>query len=253
MVSSILTIGHRGFSGKFPENTLLSLSEAIKVGANIAETDLQLTKDEEVVLFHDRTVDRILKINNKNKNNNKTIADFTLQELKKQDFGSWLDPRFKNVRVTTLTEILEYKNKSGGNFDYILEIKGPNPDILIPKVKSLIQKYSFSFKIGYLSVRDESAYDLALKNGFERNHIAIMQKKRTPEEIITVAKQLHAKFIQLRPANWTNENWKELQESGLLYTIFYADTKEQYEFFSKLAPYGIFTNFPNRLHDFLIA
>ena len=246
MSSKILTIGHRGFPGRFPENTILSISEAFKAGANIAETDLQLTKDEEIVLFHDKTVDRILK-NHKNK----TIADFTLQELKKEDFGSWLDPKFKDLRVTTLRELLEYKNKLEGNFDYILEIKGPNPDILIPKVKNLLQEYSFSFKNGYLSVRDEIAYRIALKNGFKREYIGIMQKKRTPEEIITLAKQLDAKFIQLRPGNWTENNWNELMISGLTITIFYAHNSEQYEYLTKYSPYGIFTNFPNLLHDFL--
>ena len=155
------------------------------------------------------------------------------------------------MKITTLREILDYKKKSEKNFDYILEIKGSNPDLLIPKVKDLLQEYNFAFKFGYLSVNDEIAYEIATKNGFKRENIGIMQKKRTPKEIINVAKQFNAKFIQLRPANWTEENWKELQESGLLFTIFYADSKEQYEFFSKFNPYGIFTNFPNLLHDFL--
>ena len=49
---------HRGFSGKYPENTMLAFQKAIEVGADGIELDVQLTKDGEVVIIHDETIDR---------------------------------------------------------------------------------------------------------------------------------------------------------------------------------------------------
>ena len=147
MKNNILNIGHRGFSGKFPENTLLSISEAVNAGAHIAETDMQLTKDNEVVLFHDQTVGRIF-----SGLNNKTIADFTLKELQIKDCGSWFNSKFSGCKVTTLNEILEYKKQSSREFDFILEIKG-NPNLLIPRVKEELKNTNFVFTTGFLSVK----------------------------------------------------------------------------------------------------
>ena len=51
---------HRGFSGKYPENTMLAFQKAVEIGADGAELDVQLTKDGEVVIIHDETIDRLL-------------------------------------------------------------------------------------------------------------------------------------------------------------------------------------------------
>ena len=51
-------ISHRGYKAKFPENTMLSFQEAVKVGTNALETDVHVTKDEIVVLSHDATLKR---------------------------------------------------------------------------------------------------------------------------------------------------------------------------------------------------
>lgn len=54
----IKNFAHRGFSGKYPENTMLAFKKAIEFGADGIELDVQLTKDEEIVIIHDETIDR---------------------------------------------------------------------------------------------------------------------------------------------------------------------------------------------------
>ena len=51
-------VAHRGYSCKYPENTLLSLEQALKAGACYLECDVQLTKDEVPVLLHDHQLQR---------------------------------------------------------------------------------------------------------------------------------------------------------------------------------------------------
>lgn len=239
-------IAHRGFSGKFPENTLLSVSEASKVGADIIEFDLQLTKDKEVVAFHDATVERIL-----SSEGDKKIAEYTLEELKRKDFGSWFDGKYSKIHIATLDELLKYKKETARKFDYIIEIKDRNYEELIPKVKDKLSEYQFSFSTGYLSVRDEKAFNIAINNSFSKDNIGLMQKKRTPTVAIDLATQLKVKYFQLRYSLWTEEDWNMLLKTDLLFTIFRGDTKEEFRWMVEKKPYGIFTNYADRLIRFI--
>ena len=57
--SEITLIAHRGYSGKYPENTLLAYQAAYAFGARWMECDIQLTKDRVPVLHHDETLERM--------------------------------------------------------------------------------------------------------------------------------------------------------------------------------------------------
>lgn len=57
-MTSIKLVAHRGYQKLFPENTLLAYVEAIKAGARFIETDIQLSADEQPVLYHDRKLKR---------------------------------------------------------------------------------------------------------------------------------------------------------------------------------------------------
>jgi len=93
-------IAHRGASGYAPENTAAAFDLAIVMGADAIETDVQLTRDGELVLFHDPTVERT-------SNGRGPIADYTLAELRALDLGAWLDPRFTGERIVTLAAFIE--------------------------------------------------------------------------------------------------------------------------------------------------
>ena len=55
-----LNFAHRGWSGLYPENTLLAFQKAIELGVDGFEMDVQLSRDGEVVVFHDETLDRVM-------------------------------------------------------------------------------------------------------------------------------------------------------------------------------------------------
>ena len=70
-----LVIAHRGASGYRPEMTIPSYELALEQGADGLEIDLRLTKDLELIGFHDRTTERVA-------NNNLNVSNSTLNELK---------------------------------------------------------------------------------------------------------------------------------------------------------------------------
>ncbi|TWU14096.1 Glycerophosphoryl diester phosphodiesterase [Symmachiella macrocystis] len=91
---------HRGASNTHPENTLAAFREAIRLGAQMIEFDVALTKDGQLVLLHDPTLDRTT-------DGSGPVGDFTLAELKKLDAGSWKSAEFAGERIPTLDEALK--------------------------------------------------------------------------------------------------------------------------------------------------
>ena len=67
-------IGHRGVRGIKPENTLESILEAVNLGFDMAEIDIQMTKDGKIIVFHDYDLKRLF-------NSNKKISELTYEEL----------------------------------------------------------------------------------------------------------------------------------------------------------------------------
>ena len=92
-------IAHRGASAYYPENTIASFQGAISMGADMVELDVQLTKDGEVVVFHDEKISRCT-------NGKGRIADQTLIELQALDAGSWFDKKYQAAKIPSLMEVL---------------------------------------------------------------------------------------------------------------------------------------------------
>ena len=93
-------IAHRGFSGEAPENTMAAFRKAIEIGADMIELDVLLSRDGQVVVIHDATLDRTT-------NGTGNVAEHSLAELADLDGGTWFSPAYKNQRIPTLKEVLD--------------------------------------------------------------------------------------------------------------------------------------------------
>ncbi|MCB7319318.1 glycerophosphodiester phosphodiesterase [Lacrimispora sp. 210928-DFI.3.58] len=69
-------MAHRGYSGKYPENTMLAFQKAAELGVDGIELDVQMTKDGKVVVIHDERIDRTT-------DGMGYVRDYTYEELKK--------------------------------------------------------------------------------------------------------------------------------------------------------------------------
>lgn len=97
--SDVLVVAHRGVTENAPENSLSSVQAAIDLGVDIVELDLELTKDGEVILMHDATLDRTT-------TGSGNVADFTLAEIQ-QLFLRNTSGITTNERVPTLSEVMQ--------------------------------------------------------------------------------------------------------------------------------------------------
>ena len=77
-----LDIAHQGGEDEFPSNTMYAFQRSLQVGADMLELDVGVTKDGQVVVMHDTTVDRTT-------NGHGTVASFTLKQLRKLDAAYW--------------------------------------------------------------------------------------------------------------------------------------------------------------------
>ena len=91
---------HRGAMESHPENTLAAFKEAIRLSAHMIEFDVQMTKDSQLVIMHDASVDRTT-------NGTGFVRELTLEEIKTLDAGSWKSEKYIGEKIPTLKETLE--------------------------------------------------------------------------------------------------------------------------------------------------
>ncbi len=105
---------HKGVSSDYPENTMRAYRAAVREGYGIIECDPKYTKDGVIVLLHDRTVNRTGRNPDGSAISEETkIADLTLAEAEKLDFGVWKAPEFAGEKLPTLAELLAFAEESG--------------------------------------------------------------------------------------------------------------------------------------------
>lgn len=97
-----LLFAHRGFSGDYPENSPLAFRMAVeKTHADGIESDVHITKDGELIIFHDATLERT-------SNGTGFIKDHTYDELMELDIGAWKSSEFAGERMWTFDQLLDF-------------------------------------------------------------------------------------------------------------------------------------------------
>jgi glycerophosphoryl diester phosphodiesterase len=132
-----LNIAHRGGAALFPENTLAAFRNAVALGCDGAELDVQLSRDGEVVVFHDYCLKPELCRDTKGawlKRPTPRVKDLTLAELRAFDIGradpasdhTRIHPLVRSVdgeRIPTLSEVIEVANGANKPFRLFVELK----------------------------------------------------------------------------------------------------------------------------------
>lgn len=128
--ATVTNIAHRGASAYAPENTLDAVRLGAEMRADLVEIDVQQTKDEQLVVIHDTTLSRTTDVEQKFPDRAPwRVSDFTLEEIRTLDAGSWKDPRYTGATVPTFTEVLDELELTASGL--LLEAKAPelNPGI----------------------------------------------------------------------------------------------------------------------------
>ena len=119
---SFRIIAHRGASGHAPENTLAAFQKGLELGANMLELDIHMSRDGELVVIHDPTLDRTT-------NGAGYIKNHSVKELKQFDASKRFD-NYWGEQIPILQEVFDLAKK---RTTFAIEIK--NGPILYPEIE----------------------------------------------------------------------------------------------------------------------
>ena len=120
MSGNVLLSAHRGYSGKYPENTMRAFREAIKLDIDQIETDVHMAADGNIVIIHDADPYRVTGVHGR-------IADMTLREIKALDAGAFKGAAFAGERIPLLEAFAELVKDTDLTFN--IELKDYPSDV----------------------------------------------------------------------------------------------------------------------------
>ncbi|MEO9473952.1 MAG: glycerophosphodiester phosphodiesterase family protein [Cyclobacteriaceae bacterium] len=146
-------IAHKGASGIAPENTMAAFKAALDLGVDMIELDVRNTNDEEIIVFHDETLDRTT-------DGSGLVHDYTLEEIKKLDAGAWFgEAKYVGERVPTLKEVLDFID---GRCKVLIEIKHMDHP----------HYHDFAEKLVDVIRAEKNGYDWVILQSYEDGYIA---------------------------------------------------------------------------------
>ncbi|MCL2319068.1 MAG: glycerophosphodiester phosphodiesterase [Treponema sp.] len=241
---TVLNLAHRGFSGKYPENTRRAFLAAVEEGnCDGFESDVHLSKDGEPVIIHDDELDRT-------SDGKGLVEHHTFAELRKLDFGSWKGREFAGERIMHLDELLDLTLKHGKVLN--LEIK--NYDVFYKGIEKKV--------IG--RIQAAGAADRVFLSSF--NHPSMMICKKTdpklPAGILYGQPLIDAEeyasghgLDALHPGKnclrYNPDLAEKAHKRGLKIHIWTVNTEEDMLFCLDKKVDSIITNFPDRLSGIL--
>lgn len=227
---------HRGASAYAPENTVEAFALAMEQGADGIELDVQMTKDGQVVVIHDETIDRV-------SDGTGAVRDYTLEELKKFHFSNHME-NYENAVIPTLKEVLDLIKSSSMLLN--IELKTgiywyPN---LEEKTMELVKEAGMEDRVIYSSFNHYSIKKILEMNphaecAFLYSDVILNVDKYAKNAGVC---GLHPAVYHLKMAEFL----KEYQESGLKVRVWTVNKKEDMEKFIKADLEAVITNYPDK-------
>lgn len=230
---------HRGFNTVAPESSMAALGAAVAMGADEIEFDIWPTKDGELVVVHDRRLERL-------SNGQGYVADHTYEELMKLDFGSHFSPEFAGLKIITFEEVLK---KFACHVVMNIHVKwhdnkSPYDQAMLEKMIDLIRKYDCE-KYVYLM----SGNDTFLKQvqAYAPDICLCVGGGDAFEAIVDRAIEMNCPKVQLVKGHFTQEMIDKAHEHGIICNVFWSDDEEETRKFLKMGIDTILTNDYHRI------
>ncbi|WP_026907632.1 glycerophosphodiester phosphodiesterase [Paucisalibacillus globulus] len=233
----VLNFAHRGSLTEAPENTLPAFQKAIEHGTKAMELDVQLTKDNRLIVCHDHKLTRF------NKSATGLIKDYTLDEIKQIDVGASFNQEFEGTTISTLEEVLEICPKS-----ILLNIEIKNIPVLYEGIeKILLQKLAEYNRLENIII---SSFDhLALKKVQEINPTLPLGMLFHYRILNTwdYAKMSGLNIYSIHPNHvFVDQDFiRNCQNQGYKVYPYTVNTLDRYEELVKFDVDGVFSNTPD--------
>lgn len=180
-VKRALAIAHRGASAYAPEHTMAAYDLALEQGADYIEPDLQVTSDGVLIALHDLTLERTTDVaevfpdryreeeDRGRRVRRWYVSDFTLEEIRTLDAGSWFGDEFRGERVPTFTEVIDLARGRAG---------------LIPETKAPEVYSGLGFSMERLVLEDLARFGLHEKDADPTTPVVVQSFSQASLEIL---------------------------------------------------------------------
>lgn len=226
---------HRGFSGRYPENTLLAFQKALSEGVDGIELDVQLTRDGEIVIIHDETVDRTT-------DGEGPVVSYVLEELRKLDASYIYAGEIGFNPIPTLREYFELVKDCPVVTNIELKTGIYEYPGLEEKVYELIKEYGLENRViissfNHYSVLRMKAIAPELVYGFLSDTWIHNPGKYTRAHGIAC---YHPAYVQLR-----QEIVDEIKAAGIVINTWTVNTEEEIRDLYGKGIDGVIGNYPD--------
>ncbi len=262
-----LICAHRGASSIVPEDTLLAMTKARECGAHCWEADVRMSKDGELIIFHDDTLERTTDIAVNRlfqKCSDLHVNQFTLAELRELDGGSWflIDDPFGTVasgevgaveygtiqgqHIPLLREVLDFSRRH--SFPVNLELKDlktPCGDVtVVDRVMALL--------------RETETMDLVLLSSFRHEYLhrariihreialAVLAREQHPTELVAYLEKFSAVAYHPEVDICDDELIAQVQQNGFRVNCWTVNDMERAQEILRIGA-GVITDWPQRL------
>ena len=232
-MKKFINYAHRGASTYYPENTLLSFRKGLEMGANGIETDVQITKDGVLVLFHDDNLERIL-------GKDGCIADYTYDQLLefKVKNGEFYD------KIPTFEEFLQEFSSKDITFAIELKVKG-----VAKKTAEMIYKYGAENKVIITSFIFDAMKEIKeVAPNLKRGYLFFNLDEKTCKEI----EELELYEICPKGENVSKEDVQNYQQKGYNVRAWGMKNEQIMIETIKKGVDGMTVNFPDKLTEYLL-
>ncbi len=236
-------IAHRGFSGLYPENTMLAFEMACRTpGCDGIELDVHLTKDGELVIIHDETIDRTCV------NGTGCVKDYTYEELKQFDVSYKFFGECEKQHIPTLREYFELVK----DYDIVTNIELKTGVFEYPGIEQKVWEL----------IREFDAKDRVLISSF--NHFSV---KRMKELCPDIKCGLLTESWLVHPAAYTKavgaecyhpfflsideEIMDEMKNLEIEVNVWTVNEEEDFRRMRELGVDAVITNWPDRVETSL--
>lgn len=240
-------VAHRGASAVAPENTAAAFQKAVDMGVDLIEMDVQRSRDGELIVMHDATVDRTTRGAFRG-----NIASLTLEQIKSLDAGSWKGAQFAGEKVLTLDEMLAAFR---GKASFLIELKTTGIE---EQVAAAIKKAGMANNVVVQSFSAESvrrfrAVMPEVPAGVLFNNSPIANPIARAESYISQVLATNASFAAIAFAAITPELVQHMKARGIAVYAWTVDDEPAIRRMVNAGVSGIITNYPDKVQALLAA
>lgn len=233
----LINYAHRGASAYAPENTMSSFKLALELKATGIELDLQKTKDNKIVIFHDKRID-------KKSSGSGKISDYTYEQLLQFDFGGWFHKKYIGEKIVLFEDFAKQFLSRNLTFAIELKVSGIEHNVL-----NIIKKYSNFDKIYITSFDYQILYNMRKIN--HEIKLGWLIEDNINNDNITKALNINCSQICPNAQMVSKEEIKLANASGLGVRLWGVVNEDIMKKCYKLDVEGMTVNFPDKLDKLL--